>query len=113
MIVTAWNDGAHSRSGKGYGFRVAIPDRDAFFQKDWEQITLTLEGEDEPVEIALNPAHFWGDPCRELVHPKIGKWLHKEGLAPWARGNPPRLVLEPVEGSRFILSKPRKSSRPF
>jgi len=28
MIVTAWNNGAHSRNGSGYGFKVSVADRD-------------------------------------------------------------------------------------
>lgn len=81
MIVTAWNTGAHSRNGAGYGFRVAVTDRDLHFKPEWDQIVLELEGE-EPFEVNINKETFWSDACRELISPEIGRWLRQQGLAP-------------------------------
>ena len=92
MIVTAWNNGAHSRNGSGYGFRVAVTDRDLHFKPEWDVIVLELEGE-EPFEVNINKESFWGDACRELISPEIGRWLRQQGLAPWPRANPPGLRL--------------------
>jgi len=33
MRVSTWNDGSHSKSGSGYGVKIAKRDRDEFFDK--------------------------------------------------------------------------------
>jgi len=113
MIVTAWNNGAHNRNGSGYGFKVHAADRDEFFKKEWKSIMLEIEGEAEAVEIAIDPAHFWGETIRELAHPAVGKWLRHNGLAPWRVGNAPTFVLEPLSDNRFKLVKPAKGHPAF
>jgi uncharacterized protein YfaT (DUF1175 family) len=40
-----------------------------------------------------------------LISIEIGRWLRSQGLAPWSRGNPPKLILEPLEDNRFSLEK--------
>ena len=110
MIVTAYNNGAHSRNGTGYGFRVSIDDRDEHFKPEWDVILLELEGEPQPAEVTLNKESFWSEDCREVISPVIGKWLRERGLAPWPQGNPPRFVLDPVEENRFSVSKAQKKS---
>lgn len=109
MIVTAWNIGAHSRSGTGYGFKLHPADRDAFFQKEWKTIVLEFEGEEETAEVALDADLLWGEEPREILCPELGRWLHKRGLAPWARGNPPTFALEPLAENRFKVSKLKKA----
>lgn len=109
MIVTAWNNGAHSRNGAGYGFKVAVVDRDLHFKPEWDAIVLELEGK-EPFEVEINHDAFWSDACRELHSPEIGKWLRMHGMAPWPFGNPPRFVLDPLEDNRFSVSRLAKQS---
>ena len=75
MIVTAWNNGMHARSGAGYGFKVSVEDRDAYFQQDWEVILLELDGEAQPMEVNINKTSFWNETCHELIHNKVGQWL--------------------------------------
>ena len=108
MIVNAWNNGAHSRNGSGYGFRVHPDDRDASFQKDWTTLVLEIEGEAAPVEVNLNPEGLWGDPPREIQCPAVGRWLRKNGMAPWNRGNAPVFVLEALGENRFRVEKASK-----
>lgn len=50
MIVTAWNNGAHNKSGAGYGIKLDANDRDRFFNRTWKTITLELEGSANPVD---------------------------------------------------------------
>jgi hypothetical protein len=108
MIVNAWNNGAHSRSGSGYGFRVHPADRDAYFQKDWTVITLEIEGEAGPVEVQVEPDGLWAETPRELHSAALGRWLRKQGMAPWGRGNPPVFVLEPLGDNHFKVEKAGK-----
>jgi hypothetical protein len=112
MIVTAWNNGAHSRNGNGYGFKLQPADRDAFFKKEWPTILLDFPGEAEPTEVKINQEALWSEACREISCPAVGKWLRHNGLAPWAFGNPPRFILEPVEENRFkVVKSTHKESR--
>lgn len=110
MIVKAWNNGAHNRNGSGYGLKVSIADRDEFFKPEWKTILLELPGVDQPVEINIDKPSFWNETCRELISVEIGKWLRRNGLAPWPMGNPPFLVLEPVAENRFRVEKMHKTS---
>ncbi len=113
MIVLAWNNGAQSRTGSGYGFRVNNQDRDEFFKPEWEEILLEIDGLDEPVTVAVDKEGFWSEKGQELASPELGKWLRKNGLAPWPRQSPPGFVLDPVEDNRFHVSKARKGRNPF
>ena len=105
MIVTAWNNGAHSRNGTGYGFKVNVADRDEHFKKEWTSILLEIEGEDTPAEITIDAERFWGETPHELHSLEVGKWLRKNGLAPWPAGNPPTFALDPVSDNHFKLEK--------
>jgi hypothetical protein len=108
MVVTAWNNSAHSRNGSGYGFRVHPADRDAFFQQDWKSIVVEVEGQGDPVEIALEGTNLWAEAPGPLPCAAVGRWLRHNGLAPWTQGNPPVFLLEPVEGNRFRVEKAAK-----
>jgi hypothetical protein len=103
MIVKAWNNGHHHRNGNGYGIKISPSDRDRYFKREWKLILVELEGESGAVEININKASFWNDACRELISVQLGKWMIKNGLAPWPKGNPPELLLEPLVGNRFQL----------
>lgn len=109
MIVTAWNNGAHMRSGTGYGFRVSLEDRDEFFKREWTSITVDIE--DQSVDIKVDAEHFWGAEEHPLASPEIGKWMRQHGLAPWAMGNPPKFILEPVQENHFRIEKLSQKKR--
>ena len=113
MIVSAWNTGTQSRNGSGYGFKVKNADRELYFQKEWTSIILEIDDEAQPVEIVLDPDKFWSDSGHEIVSPVIGKWLRKNGLAPWTRGNPPTFAVEPLKDNRFKVVKLPKSKKTF
>ena len=103
MIVTAWNNGSHTKSGAGYGVKLDANDRDRFFNQTWKTITLELEGSSNPVEVNVAKPSFWVSTCRELIDAEIGRWLIRNGLAPWPKGHPPRLSLKHIDSNRFLL----------
>ena len=86
--ATAWKNGKHLGSGVSYGLKISAPNRDRFFLKSWEGVTLHLQGYDEPVSVNITPS-FWRR-CSELRSKDIGRWLVQKGHVPWERGNPPR-----------------------
>ena len=102
MIVTAWNNGQHHTSGAGYGLKLSVADRDEHFRRDWESIFVLLEDQPHPVDINIAKPSFWGPVCRELIHVEIGRWLIKHGLAPWPKGKPPKVVLEPLDRPQYF-----------
>ena len=101
MIVTAWNNGRHRATGAGYGLKVNAQDRDRYFNRSWKTVTLELVGESKEVTVNIDKPSFWGIPCRELISKNIGKWLIKNGRAPWPKGHPPRMRMEPMGDNRF------------
>lgn len=101
MKVTAWNNGAHRKTGAGYGLKININDRDEFFKKSWEYIILKLD--DCEVQVNTNKSSFWDNKCRELINKEIGKWLLKNRLAPWVKGTPPKITLKLIKNNRFRL----------
>ena len=108
MIVTAWNNGAHSRNGNDYGFRVHPADRDTFFKKEWTAVVIEVEGQGDPVEVQIDQTGLWAETPGAIICPAVGRWLRHNGLAPWARGNPAVFALEPVEENRFRVEKAGK-----
>lgn len=104
MIVTAWNNGSHNKTGSGYGFKVGKEDRDEHFDSNWESIYLKLPGESEWVKININKDSFWNG-CRELICKKIGIWLRERNEAPWPKGDPPKFCLVQVKDNRFEITK--------
>ncbi|GDY33043.1 hypothetical protein GTS_46760 [Gandjariella thermophila] len=105
MRVTAWSNGNPRPSGAGYGVRLSAADRDRHFDRSWTSIVLDL-GAGEVTVVALS-ASFWRR-CAELRSASIGRWLLGRGLAPWPKGQPPRLVLRHLHGDRFQLRHPEK-----
>ena len=99
MIVSGWNSGSpNNATGGGYGIRMSRRDRDEYFDPKWPWVTIELE-ELGVTEVNLAPS-FWRG-CTELRGAAIGKWMLERGLAPWPKGEPPRLRLEPVGERRF------------
>jgi hypothetical protein len=107
MIVTAWTNGSPLPSGAGYGVKVGYDDRNRYFRHEWKSVFLLLEGQSLPIEINIAKKSFWTKTCGELISAEIGRWLIKNGLAPWAAKKPPKLALVPMENTldhnRFIL----------
>ncbi len=101
MIVTAWNNGGHRSTGAGYGLKISSEDRERFFRRDWKHVFLTLEGENNEVTINVSKKSFWTPECRELINKQVGLWLIKNEKAPWPKGRPPKIKLEPASGNRF------------
>ena len=83
--------------------RIDIEDRNRYFNRDWDYIIIELEGETNQINVNLSPS-FWRR-CKELRSAGIGRWLIKNGLAPWPRYNPPELRLEHIEDNCFKLIK--------
>lgn len=105
MIVTAWSNGSQHASGAGYGLKISIPDRDRYFKREWKFILLELEGWDSAIKINVDKASFWNETCRELICAEIGKWFIQTSLAPWRKGNPPKLIMEYIADNRFLLKR--------
>lgn len=105
MICTAWNNGAHSPSGAGYGLKIGVSDRDSAFKRTWDEVTIELPAEEGQYRATANvqKASFWGPECRELITNELGLWLLQRELAPWPEGSPPKFVVVPVAESRFRL----------
>jgi hypothetical protein len=100
MRVTAWSNGTPTRSGAGYGLRVAPLDRDRYFLREWASVDLELTGSDTTT-VRL-PASFWNR-CTELHSAAVGRWITHRRLAPWPAGSPTRLTLIPLAPARFRL----------
>lgn len=110
MIVKAYNNGAHNRNGAGYGFKVSIADRDEHFKQEWSELLVDLPGVADPVVVRIEPEGFWSEAGQALLSQDLGRWLRRNGLAPWPLGNPPVFILEPVEGNHFRVEKAHKAS---
>jgi len=106
MIVKAWNNGYHHPDGNGYGIKITPPDRDLFFNPEWETVLLVLDGKPEPIEININKKSFWNETCRELISKEIGKWLIERHFDRWPYRQPPELELIKVGDRRFLLRVP-------
>ena len=102
-MMQAWNNCRFIANGSGYRVTVSGQFRDEYLDVNWASIFLHLDGEDEPVELAINNSVFWSK-GRELRSGKIGKWLIKNGLATFDLENPPELVVTPMEGNHFKIS---------
>lgn len=103
MEVRGWSNGSpNNDTGAGYGIRLSPSDRDRWFRQDWSNVTLHLE-DGGKTQVNVSPS-FWRC-CTELRHKAIGRFLIDRGLAPWPKGSPPRLSLEPMGGRHFRLSR--------
>ena len=101
MQFTAWNNGS-----TGYGFKVAISDRDAHFDQSWDAITIELPTSAgfQSVTANIKKDSFWGSTCHELISKEIGAWLIDRGDAPWPKGQPPKFNVESVGAGVFRLA---------
>jgi hypothetical protein len=103
MIVTAWKNGKFSSPKTTYGIKIDPDDRDRFFKREWQNVLLQFEGLPFSIEVNIAKQSFWGDTCRELINAEIGFWLNRNGLVPWPKSKPPKLILEPLGGRKFWL----------
>jgi hypothetical protein len=100
--VTAWSNGHPLPTGAGYGVRLSDRDRDKYFDPGWDEVIIDLDqGEKVPVSLSHS---FWRS-CSELRSAAIGRWLLRNGLAPWSRRSPPTMLLSKVEGNWFNLRR--------
>ena len=100
--VRAWSNGRPLPTGAGYGVRLSDHDRDEHFDPQWREVLVDL-GEGESVPVSLSEP-FWRS-CPELRSAAIGRWLFRDGLAPWPRGKPSAALLIPAGSNRFSLRK--------
>ena len=101
FIAKTWNNGTTT-----YGLRVGKRNRDDFFQTQWLQVVLELEGEIHPLTIFIESA-FWRK-CPELRHNDIRQWLRKHHLDQWPKGKPHPISMEALGNNHFRAYIPNK-----
>lgn len=103
LVWTSWNNGRHAASGAGYGFKVPIPDRNLYFNREWGSVFLELPlgGEYIKIEVGISKLSFWNETCHELISKEVGIWLRQLKLAPWHRGAPPKIQIQHLASNRF------------
>lgn len=101
--ATAWNNGGWHDSGAGYGLKISAADRDRYFRRDWDTVTLRLVGErtSRVAEANVAKKSFWNSQCRELIKLEIGQWFIENGFHQWPRNAPPRFRMFPVATQEF------------
>ena len=102
MIVTAWKNGPHEKTGAGYGLKIGVSDRDRYFKKPWKTVFVHLPN-GQTVEVNTDKSSFWNGSCIELINKEIGEWLIKIGKAPWNSGAPPKFELCLLRERHFEL----------
>jgi hypothetical protein len=100
--VRAWSNGRPLPTGAGYGVRLSDRDRDEHFDPQWREVMVDLGG-GETVSVSLSES-FWRS-CPELRSAAIGRWLLRNGLAPWPLGKPSAALLIPAGSNRFSLRR--------
>lgn len=95
--ASGWAGPAHE-SGAGYGIRIPIAFRDRHFQRGWRTVELSL-GDTTTITVTV-ASSFWRS-CNHLNSAAIGRWMMSLGVAPWPKGNPPRMRLTPVGERHF------------
>lgn len=105
MVVTAFNNGGHHRSGGGYGVRIKKEDRERYFQNDWKTVFVRIGNTGCTAEINIDKRSFWTKSCGELINKEIGKWLIMNKHALWEKRKPPKLNLLPIHEKHFELRK--------
>lgn len=97
MQVTAWSN------GRGiYGIRVGSANRNAFFRREWQQITVEMGGAPRTFKLT---AGFWRD-CpefRDFKESWIEQWLRLQSAIPWPQFHPPEFQLIPTGENTFRL----------
>ncbi len=76
MIVSAYHDGHGS-----YGLRVLEADVSLNFRPEWENVTVYLPDERDPISVPLSPSFWEGSP--EIRSSHIKAFFSRNELAPW------------------------------
>lgn len=100
MKASAWRGG--SRDNLQYGIRVGRANRDAYFDRSWTSIEVSMDGQWET--FPLTPG-FWNQ-CtefRDSGSPRIRHWLERHFTTDWPKGQPPHFTLKPMGEGRFQL----------
>lgn len=97
--AVAWTNG-----GASFGLKISQQDRDKHLLREWGHIYLTMPGSEEKVEVNIDKPSMWDGSCRELINSKIGAWLKRERMAPWPKGHPPRVTIEPIGDRVFRIT---------
>jgi len=92
--VTGWKGG---RSGSTLGLRFGRENAREYVNPSWPAIQVALDGVFHVFPIT---SAFWRD-CPEVRGAPITEWLTRHQLAPWLRGQPPRLSTVHLGGNRF------------
>ncbi|HOV78593.1 MAG TPA: hypothetical protein PK728_00680 [Bacillota bacterium] len=84
-----------------YGIRVGKENARTYFKKSWDTVEIEIDGIFHTFSLSKN---FWTT-SPEIRGAAIGRWLEKNGLTTWPPGKPPQVILSPLEGNRFRLSR--------
>ena len=103
MIVTAWNNGRHYKTGAGYGLKLSVADRDRHIRRNWKTVVVELPN-GQKIEANIDKPSFWSDSCREIISSEFGAWLLQARHAPWPKGRPPKFELTHKSGNVFKLA---------
>jgi hypothetical protein len=97
MRVKGWSNGQGT-----YGVRVGFPNRRAFFDEEWTQIEVEIEGEVH--QFALSGG-FWRrcPEFRDRGAPVLREWMQRHYTLNWPKRAPPSFELIPLGGNRFRL----------
>src|SRR5689334_19489332 len=90
--VTGWQ----STGGVTLGIRFGAENARLFVERSATEVLIELDGRTEAFPIRSS---FWRK-CPEVRGAPITTWLMRHGLAPWLRGQPPRLRLVHLGGNR-------------
>ena len=107
--ATAWNNGYWRNTGAGYGLKLSAEDRNKYFDKDWDTVTLRLVGARTSRIPEANVAKdsFWSPKCHELIKLEIDQWFIENGFRRWALNAPPRFRLVHIAGRELEVRAAR------
>lgn len=93
--------GWQSTGGVTLGLRFGSDAR-RFIDHSWTELVVELDG--QPHRFPLRGS-FWRH-CPEVRGSAITAWLRRHGLAPWKKGEPPRVRLIHQGGNCFRAERP-------
>ncbi len=97
MRVTGWSNG-----GGTYGIRIGSRNRSKFFDVNWTEIEVEIDGEVH--RLALTDGFRRKCPeFRDRGGPVIREWLRRNRTLSWPKGPPPSMELTPLGGNQFRL----------
>lgn len=96
--------GWQSSGGVTLGLRFGAENARRYVDPSWTELVVELDGELHNFQLR---GSFWRH-CPEVRGAAITEWLQRHGLAPWPRGEPPRLRMVHLEGNRFRAELPAR-----